>query len=71
MEFQEDPLLSVVEEIAALLATGYLRLRKARTVSESAAPPTLQPSGEPLNSATGARAHVAMSLTPREKRESS
>ena len=31
MEFREDPLASVIEEIATLLATGYLRLRKART----------------------------------------
>lgn len=50
MEFREDPLASVIEEIAALLATGYLRLREVRTLSESAAPPT----GEPLESAPGA-----------------
>ena len=53
MEFREDPLASVIEEIAALLATGYLRLRKARILSESAAPPApaLQATGEPLDSA--------------------
>ena len=36
MELREDPLDSVIEEIAALLATGYLRLCKARTRAESA-----------------------------------
>jgi hypothetical protein len=67
MEFREDPLASVIEEIAALLATGYLRLRNARTVSESADPPALQATGEQLDSAPGARPYRAMSLTPREK----
>jgi hypothetical protein len=38
MEFPEDPLDSAIEEITNILATGYLRLRKAQTVSESAAP---------------------------------
>ena len=51
MEFREDPLASVIEEIAALLATGYLRLCKARTLSESATPPALQATGERLDSA--------------------
>ena len=39
MEFREDPLVSVIEEIAAILATGYLRLCKARRLAESAVPP--------------------------------
>jgi len=67
MDFREDPLASVIEEIAALLATGYLRLRKARTLSESAAPPALQATEEPRDSAPCARPHCAMSLPPREK----
>ena len=67
MEFREDPLDSVIEEIAALLATGYLRLRKARTLSESAAPPAIQATGERLDSAAGARSHSATTLTPHEK----
>ena len=67
MEFREDPLDSVIEEIAALLATGYLRLCKARTLSESAAPPALQATGERLDSTPGARSHGAMSLAPHEK----
>ena len=54
MEFPEDPLDSVIEEIANILATGYLRLRKAQTVSESAAPAAPETNGERLNSAPGA-----------------
>ena len=69
MESHEDPPESVVEEIAALLATGYLRLRKARTLSESAAPPALQATEEPLESAPSTRPYGAMSLPPREKGE--
>jgi hypothetical protein len=67
MEFREDPLASVIEEIAALLATGYLRLRKARTLSESAAPPALQATGERLDSRPGARSHGATTLALHEK----
>jgi hypothetical protein len=67
MEFREDPLASVIEEIAALLATGYLRLRNTRTQSESAAPPALQATGEPLENAPGARPYGATSLAPRGK----
>lgn len=67
MDFREDPLASVIEEIAALLATGYLRLRKARTLSETAAPPALQATGEPVNTALDARSHGTMSLTAGEK----
>ena len=37
MEFPEDLLVSAIEEIADILATGYLRLREAQTVSESTA----------------------------------
>jgi len=40
MDLREDPLDSVIEEIAAILATGYLRLCKARRLAESAVPPT-------------------------------
>jgi hypothetical protein len=31
MEDRQDPSQSVVEEVASILATGYLRLRNART----------------------------------------
>lgn len=54
MEFREDPLASVIEEITALLATGYLRLCKARTPSESATPPAILATGERHDSAPGA-----------------
>ena len=67
MEFREDPLVSVIEEIAALLATGYLRLCKARTMSESATPPAIQATGERLDSLPGARSHGATTLAPHEK----
>jgi hypothetical protein len=61
MELREDTLDAAIEEIATLLATGYLRLRKERTMSESAAPQGLQETGEPRDCAPGAR------LTLREK----
>jgi hypothetical protein len=61
MEFQEGPLDCVIEEIAAVLATGYLRLRKARTLGESAALPAPQASGERLDSAPDPSPHGAMS----------
>ena len=67
MEFREDPLVSVIEEIAALLATGYLRLRNARTLSESATPPAIQTTGERLDSLPGTRSHGATTLAPHEK----
>jgi hypothetical protein len=69
MEIREDPLDSVIEEIAALLATAYLRLWKARTLSQAAAAPTpgLQATGEPLDSAPGDRSQSAATLAPHEK----
>ena len=67
MEIPEDPIDSVIEEIATLLATGYLRLRKARTLNESAAPSGLQEAGEPPDRAPGPSAQVAMSPSPRKK----
>jgi len=67
MEFREDPLASVIEEIAALLATGYLRLCKARTLSESATPSAIQTTGERFDSAPGARSHSAAALARHEK----
>lgn len=39
MNLREDPPDSVIEEIAAILATGYLRLCKARSLAKSAVPP--------------------------------
>ncbi len=39
MDLREDPPDSVIDEIAAILAIGYLRLCKARHLAESAVPP--------------------------------
>ena len=33
MEDRQDPSQSVIEEVASILATGYLRLRNARTLA--------------------------------------
>lgn len=52
MEVSEDQLDSVIEEIADLLAIGYLRLRK-RALSESPAPPGPQATGERLDAGPG------------------
>lgn len=68
MEFRDDPLTSVIEEIAALLATGYLRLRTERTLSESAPPLGLRETGEPRDSAPGAGPRGAINLM-RERKE--
>jgi len=38
MQFREEALDSVVEEIAAILATGYLRLLRTRTLGEPSRP---------------------------------
>jgi hypothetical protein len=51
MAFHEDPPDSVIAEIAAILATGYLRLRKARTKSKSASSPPPMATEERLDSA--------------------
>ena len=53
MEFPEDPIDSAIEEIATFLAIGYLRLRKAETVSESPAPAAPETTGDRLDSAPG------------------
>ena len=71
MEIPEDSIDSVIEEIATVLATGYLRLRQAQTLNESAAPSGLQEAGEPLDRESGPSAHVAMSPSPRKKGDSS
>lgn len=67
MEIPEDLIDSVIEEIAVLLATGYLRLRNARTLNEPAASAGLQEVREPLDRATGPSPHIAMSLSLRKK----
>ena len=54
MEHREDPPDSVVEEIASILATGYLRLRNARTLAGSA-----EESVEGLDSAWDTSPHRA------------
>ena len=66
MELREDPLESVIEEIAALLATGYLRLRKARILAEPATPPVPAATGERPDSVQ-APALMVFAVTPREK----
>lgn len=34
MEDQQDPPANVIDEVASILATGYLRMRNARTIQE-------------------------------------
>jgi len=65
MEYREDPSDSVVEEIASILASGYLRLRGARTLPDSGGvtPPPEPPSEseERLDSAPEPSPHGAVS----------
>jgi hypothetical protein len=70
MEYQEELVDSIIEEIAALLATGYLRLRKARTRRGPAEPPAFQTAGERLDGTPCLRRQGAMSVTPNEKGDS-
>jgi hypothetical protein len=70
MEYQEKLVDSIIEEIAALLATGYLRLRKDRARRGPAAPPAFQTAGERLDGAPCSRSHGALSVTPNEKGDS-
>jgi len=65
MEHQEKVVDSLIADVAALLATGYLRLRKARTRSEPAAPPVHQATGDRLDGVP--RTHGVVSLAPHEK----
>jgi len=51
MEFRDDPPDSVIEEIAAILATGYLR--KEQSLGGSALPPSIQATGERVDSTPG------------------
>ncbi len=53
MDICEDPPDSLIEEIAAILAAGYLRLCKARRMAESAVPPA-HAIGERVDSTHGA-----------------
>ena len=60
MEPQEESIESVIEEIATILAIGYLRLRKAQTLStlsESAAASAPQATAGRLHSALDRSAH--------------
>ena len=66
MDSIEDPLTPVIEEIATLLATGYLRLRMARTASEAANPPALQVAENSIYT-PDARCQGARRSTTREK----
>jgi hypothetical protein len=67
MENQEELLDSIIEDIAALLANGYLRLRRARARSELAATPGFQATGGRLDSVGGHSPYAAMNLPPKEK----
>lgn len=70
MEYQKELVDSIIEEIAALLATGYLRLRKARSRRGPASPPAFQTPGHRHGGAPCPRPHGAMSVTPNEKGDS-
>jgi len=65
MEHREELPDSVVEEIALILATGYLRLRNARTLRDSggaaAAPEPHSEARELLDSASDPSPHGAVS----------
>jgi hypothetical protein len=55
MESHEDPPESVVEEIATILATGYIRLRKERRVAGPAPAPAIQVAEEQADSTPNGR----------------
>jgi len=65
MEYRQDPPDSVIDEIASLLATGYLRLRNARTLQDAGGvTPLPEPhpdTGEGLDSAQELSPHGAVS----------
>ena len=65
MEYRQDPPDSVIDEIASLLATGYFRLRNARTLPAGAGPaPAPEPvpeAGERLDSAPDVSPYGAVS----------
>lgn len=67
MENQEELLDFIIEDIAALLANGYLRLRRARARTEFAATPGFQATGGRLDSVCGQSPHTAMNLPPNKK----
>lgn len=69
MEHQEE-VDSIIEDVAALLATGYLRLHKARTLCGPAAAPAFQTAGHRHDGAPCPRPHGAMSVMPNEKGDS-
>jgi len=52
----QDPPDAVIEEVASVLATGYLRMRNARTLKESGEDP-----GEGLDSVAHPSPHGAVS----------
>jgi len=67
MKFREDPPDSVVEEIAAILATGYLRLRKARSWAGPALAPPVQAAAEHLTVLRPTALMAGKKVTPRKK----
>ncbi len=67
MDLIEDPLTPVIEEIAAILATGYLRLRMARTASEAADSRALQVAESSIYTTPDAPFQGAMRSTTRQK----
>ena len=62
MDSRNDLPDSVIEEIAAILATGYLRLRKTRSLGESA-----QATGEQVDGAPAPSLQCGHKATRRER----
>ena len=55
MEDRQDPPADVIEEVASILATGYLRMRSARTLLDAGG----AKNGEDLDSAANPSPHRA------------
>ena len=71
MKFQEDSFDSVIEEIAAILAAGYLRLCKTRSLRESIAPLAFEKTGEALISTRNPSPQRLMNRNLHDKRNRS
>jgi hypothetical protein len=67
MKDQEEVLDFQIEDVAALLATGYLRLCKARVRSQTSVPAARQATGERLDGPPRTRLPGAASLPSHEK----
>lgn len=67
MEVADNQPYSVIDEIAALFAIGYLRLRKSGTLGESPVPPAPRVTGDCLDSATSPQG-AARKTSPEKNR---